>query len=1268
MLPFAVLSSVSQANDWETLPVFSGGRIMPLHTFAQQTVKEICGTSRPFIIRDEAVLGELNSVIELYKGQEDRQASGRNLQGDGREGNSTFPFLIRGSDLDGGFGKQYSIFDVEHQHEQVSSTLPIKGLTRLRAEKLVARIRSLVPPGGRYFNADELLLSWVNEPEVWTFLPIFLVKETDYHKDVLELALSTDTRTSEHRVSLYQLAKANRYQQRLADIARRKQLGQVTEVPIRYDGITERLEEQATVFRELTFHPRRSQPVRMIQLLEQASGLTSDQASYALAFDAWRYLLTVGEVPAKQSVEPIDPNKEIPHILHPTTQRWHDIASKMQLLIRAFNRIDSGGKMIPPNTDAVERQFEQLIGMLDTNLEESAALMKKLYPAAAFSQRQSQSNQTVNIDELLPLFSKMEKQPENQQMLKRLIPSYHYAVKRLRYEVEAAYLALYDNGNSLRILPVHSIFAAGGLGKGHETFGVQPWGTIQMVVSSGEAFAKRFFDPNFRAPTDKKLPEAKTNANNITDNTTEENNAEKNETVITEPVGANSDAAPDDASENKNGQKNETALTLEENQNLTPEEKQLGGEMFAQQGNDEELVFGESEDAPSAVSGSLKLVRTNFGQLFGTAMTAGVEYGDYRFNARAAAFETALRNSAYNAERSLETLVDSEDPQIKEFLTKTAYPVAGKTNAEYRYAKLAPFFWMFIFGAIAAVLGSAAYVIGIFRRETFADKTVPLQSSAIKSKAQITKEQQAIPDHTDTIEEYVNFAAILMLLISVFITFAGGVQRALISGWAPFTNMYETVVFTAFCAALFGIWYSLYPLLQPAIQIAWKCTSFPLPLMIMTLWKKKNQKTQQRENETAGDVAMREAAEVFGVSAPTGVQNSSNTDTNDPQHLTAYYIFWQSVLSIPRLILTLLTLAGIVQLCNGSDAAEHGFFAALTNLFAQNDLIDTLVVLGCTAMLVWYIPKILLTFGGAVFLLLRPNWIAAELGIVSSENALPQTPLQPQMPRSELSGIFAGETALGAGDVSGNSGKVWLQLARNGILDRKLFTVIAAVVSVLAGLAAYLNSTQFNPDIRPIAAVLRSNFWLTVHVIAIIASYAAAFVAWGMSAVALGSVVFGKFEILASDSTEGRPQIQLPAMSLQFAPIIDTLLKISMLLLIIGTLLGARWADYSWGRFWSWDPKEVWALITILFYAVILHGRIAGFYGRIGIMVGALFSSIAVIITWYGINYVFKGSMHSYGGGAADNATMFLGLFIIANILWGALAILRCTAEQFGRE
>ncbi|MDR3181771.1 MAG: cytochrome c biogenesis protein CcsA, partial [Planctomycetaceae bacterium] len=895
---------------------------------------------------------------------------------------------------------------------------------------------------------------------------------------------------------------------------------------------------------------------------------------------------------------------------------------------------------------------------------------------------------------------------------------YYYAVKRLRYETEAAYLALYDDGQALRILPVCSLLSCGGIDEGRETFGVQPWGSFQMITTAGEAFVKRFFDPQFQAPAAQKQAEKKPVDTDLIHISTAPRAAGANETDAGKPQGTDikdelesaavsnnpldainesvrvlSTTKPDKEDEKKESADEEQPADGEtpEDKDGKPlteaekkqkaEEKKLQDEMFAKPASEEELIF-EEETTAQQHSGFINAVRTDFGMLLSTYVTQGVEYGDTQFSPRASSLKNVIQAAAAKIEPSREQIADIQDPIVTDLLKKTAYPVTNVLVREYNYTRFEPFYWMFIFGAAAAVLGLCAFFCGSVRRDM-----IGIPSYSVYLTADSIRDAEQRPDYTNTFEEFLNTAAAAMLLLSVLITFIGGAMRASITGWAPVTNMYETIVFTAFCAGLFGLWYSLYPLLQPVLQIGWHYARFPsLYLMIKLLTEKKTDVTARGENETEGEFAMRQAAADFGVmhhDTPHRIQDEQESEKTRQESLAKVRLIWQGSLMPFRLVLMYAVFYGIVMLCSGHYAAEHGLWAAAQNMLAVNDVIDMLVIVICWSAAVWYLPRFILMFVPVPFMLLQPRIIASELGIVSYKTDTPAAatasgvyasapdihPLS-DVRHSEFSSVFAGEhiqqTAAAAS--TDNSGSVWFTMARNGILERKLFIVIAAAVLVLAGLAAYLNSAEFNPEIRPIAAVLRSNFWLTVHVIAIVASYAAAFVAWGISIAALGSVVFGKFQRTAADLPNGKVRVQLPVMSRQCSPIINKLLKLSLLLLIIGTVLGARWADYSWGRFWSWDPKEVWALITIMFYVMVLHGVIARWYGQIGVMVGALFASIAVIITWYGINFVFKGSMHSYGSGSADNAKLFLGIFIVANLLWGTLAILRYTAETYSSE
>jgi ABC-type transport system involved in cytochrome c biogenesis permease subunit len=90
-------------------------------------------------------------------------------------------------------------------------------------------------------------------------------------------------------------------------------------------------------------------------------------------------------------------------------------------------------------------------------------------------------------------------------------------------------------------------------------------------------------------------------------------------------------------------------------------------------------------------------------------------------------------------------------------------------------------------------------------------------------------------------------------------------------------------------------------------------------------------------------------------------------------------------------------------------------------------------------------------------------------------------------------------------------------------------------------------------------------------------------------------------------------------------------MQVGVLMIAAGTILGGVWADYSWGRFWGWDPKEVWALITLLVYLIPLHGRFAGWVNMFGLVMASVVCFLSVIMAWYGVNFVLGVGLHSYG-------------------------------------
>ena len=157
-------------------------------------------------------------------------------------------------------------------------------------------------------------------------------------------------------------------------------------------------------------------------------------------------------------------------------------------------------------------------------------------------------------------------------------------------------------------------------------------------------------------------------------------------------------------------------------------------------------------------------------------------------------------------------------------------------------------------------------------------------------------------------------------------------------------------------------------------------------------------------------------------------------------------------------------------------------------------------------------------------------------------------------------------------------------------------------------------------------------------------SYAAFALALGIGHIALGKVIRGK-----------KPEAAL------YNYLYRTL-QVGVLLLATGTILGGVWANYSWGRFWDWDPKETWALITLLGYLFVLHGRIAGKWAGFGMAVGAVLAFQGVLMAWYGVNFVLGVGLHSYGFGTGGFGWALL--FVAAEIGFVLLAVVRMTQSS----
>ncbi len=210
---------------------------------------------------------------------------------------------------------------------------------------------------------------------------------------------------------------------------------------------------------------------------------------------------------------------------------------------------------------------------------------------------------------------------------------------------------------------------------------------------------------------------------------------------------------------------------------------------------------------------------------------------------------------------------------------------------------------------------------------------------------------------------------------------------------------------------------------------------------------------------------------------------------------------------------------------------------------------------------------------------------------------------------------------------------------------RKRFLFYAGLpAAILTLIVADSDSTILDASINPLTAVLRNNMWLTIHVLTIVSSYAAFALTAALGHLALTLSFWGKRYAAAQADVQY---------------FIYRAMQIGVLLLATGTILGGVWANYSWGRFWGWDPKETWALITLLCYLVLLHGRLAGFWRGFGLSVGSVICFLSVMMSWYGVNFILGQngkSLHSYGlsTGGLGYASGFAGFEIafVALVIW----------------
>lgn len=216
----------------------------------------------------------------------------------------------------------------------------------------------------------------------------------------------------------------------------------------------------------------------------------------------------------------------------------------------------------------------------------------------------------------------------------------------------------------------------------------------------------------------------------------------------------------------------------------------------------------------------------------------------------------------------------------------------------------------------------------------------------------------------------------------------------------------------------------------------------------------------------------------------------------------------------------------------------------------------------------------------------------------------------------------------------------WVTLSA-GFLFHKRSPFAIPATAALGGLTLMVANLSFmDPQITNLVPVLQS-YWLTIHVSVITASYG--FLGLG----ALLGII--NLILISLNNSKNKDRILETLESLSV--INHKTLIAGLYLLTIGTFLGAVWANESWGRYWGWDPKETWALISILVYTLVTHARlIPGMKGIFAFNALSLFGFSSILMTYFGVNYYLSG-LHSYAGGDPVPIPSFVYYSVAAAIL-----------------
>ena len=224
----------------------------------------------------------------------------------------------------------------------------------------------------------------------------------------------------------------------------------------------------------------------------------------------------------------------------------------------------------------------------------------------------------------------------------------------------------------------------------------------------------------------------------------------------------------------------------------------------------------------------------------------------------------------------------------------------------------------------------------------------------------------------------------------------------------------------------------------------------------------------------------------------------------------------------------------------------------------------------------------------------------------------------------------------------------WATVLFGLIFGRKSDLTIAATAFVGAIILWVAHQNWIDPAIANLEPVLDS-YWLMIHVSVIVMSYGPFTLGMMLAATSLFLMVF------TNKNNYKKMELNIGELTI----ITEMALTVGLVLLTIGNFLGGQWANESWGRYWGWDPKETWALISIMIYAFVIHARLVpGLRGRWTFNVLSLFAYASIMMTYFGVNFYLSG-LHSYASGDAPATPTFVWWIVVGAVILSAVAYLQ---------